>query len=276
MNRLGSELKTRCELRAIIWVVSACLLSVLLPLTLRFQSLTAAPNLLPGQTATKLADGKLLLLGGESSGSASNIASIWHPSTNFTTQLSSTLNQGRAWHTATVLPDGLVLILGGLSDGTQIVATAELFDPATLTFTNLPSSGVTPRARHTATLLSDGHVLIAGGAGSNGQIVTTAQLWDAVEPSAVTLSSSLTERRNHRATLLADGRVLLWGGADGGGIALNNGEIFDPATQRFSAVATFPSELISLSSDGPLLVASIPLDRSVDIDIESLGFSALF
>jgi hypothetical protein len=131
---------------------------VLLPLTTRSQLLPGSPNLIPGQTATKLADGKLLLLGGESAGRGTSTASIWDPTTNVTTRLSNSLNQGRAWHTATVLPDGLVLILGGVSNGNQTVAMAELFDPATLTFTNLPASGVTPRARHTATLLSDGHV----------------------------------------------------------------------------------------------------------------------
>ena len=169
-----------------------------------------------------------------------------------------------------VEPDGLVLILGGVSNGNQIVAMAELFDPATQTFTNLPASGVTPRARHTATLLSDGHVLIAGGVATKGEAVQTAQLWDAVDPSAVTLSSSLTDRRGHSATLLADGRVLIWGGADGAGNALDNGELFDPSTQQFTSVTTFPSALLPLSTDGPALVASIPLDRSVDIDIESI------
>jgi RHS repeat-associated protein len=270
MKRLATRFKIEREFRAVIWVIIACFFSVLLPLTTRSQLLPSSPNLIPGQTATKLADGKLLLLGGESGGRGTSTASIWDPTTNVTTRLSNSLNQGRAWHTATVLPDGLVLILGGVSNGNQIVATAELFDPATQTFTNLPASGVTPRARHTATLLSDGHVLIAGGVALNGQPIQTAELWDAVDPSAVTLSSSLADRRDHSATLLADGRVLIWGGADGAGNALNNGELFDPSTQGFTSLTTFPSALLPLSTDGPALVASIPLDRSVDIDIESL------
>jgi YD repeat-containing protein len=252
------------------WIILASMFSVLLPLTLKSQSLPVAPNLIPGQTATQLVDGRILLLGGERSGSGVDTASIWDPRTNITTQLSSRLNQGRAGHTATVLPDGSVLILGGVGNGDQIVATAEIFDPDLQTFINLPATGVTPRARHTATLLSDGHVLIAGGVTSNGQPVLSAELWDAVDPSAVTLPSLLTERRNHSATLLADGRVLLWGGADAVGNAINDGALFDPATGRFTPVSTFPSELMPLSTDSPSLVASIPLDRSVDIDVESI------
>jgi RHS repeat-associated protein len=245
--------------------------AVLLPLFSTIpQNLPQTPNLLPGQSKTLLPDGRWLLIGGERLGGFSGAASIWQPGTGSATQLSSTLNRPRAWHTATTLPDGLVLILGGVGNNKQIVTTAELFDPATQSFTNLSSSGVTPRARHTATLLSDGHVLIAGGVGANGQTLQSAELWDALEPSSVNLSTPTIQRRDHGATLLANGRVLLWGGADGAGNALNNGDLFDPATQRFTSVQSFPSSLIPQSSDSPILVASIPLDRSVDIDTDSM------
>lgn len=270
MKRLRSEFTSQYELRAITWLVCACLLSVFLPLTLRSQSLPSAPNLLPGQTATKLPDGRLLLLGGESGGRGTNTASIWDPRTGSTNQLFSRLNQGRAWHSATILPDGLVLILGGTSSANQLVSTVELFDPAASHFIDLPTTGVTARARHTATLLSDGQVLIAGGVDANGAAIQTAELWDTVQPLTVNVSALTSARRGHTATLLADGRVLLWGGADDAGRAINGGDLFDPATQRFAAVGTFPSALIPLATDGPGLVASIPLDRSVDIDVESM------
>ena len=184
MKKLNTGSPKNSELGPTLWIVTACLFSFLLPLTTKSQSLPAAPNLLPGQTATRLADGRLLLLGGESAGRGISAASIWNSQTNTSTQLSAGLNQPRAWHTATVLPDGLVLIMGGLGNNKQVVATTELFDPATQTFTNLPASGVTPRARHTATLLSDGHVLIAGGVGTDGQMLQSAELWDAIEPRA--------------------------------------------------------------------------------------------
>src|SRR6266508_3781210 len=266
----GFTVKSLKNIHALIVVLVVSALIMSLPLTIKSQSLPPAPNLLPGQTATKLADGKLLLIGGESAGGGLNTASIWNPSTNTTTTLSATLNSGRAWHTATVLPDGFVLILGGLGNNEQVVSTAELFDPATQTFTNLPSTGVTPRAHHSATLLSDGHVLIAGGVDANGQALQTAELWDALEPSSASISAPTSTRRDHSATLLPDGRVLLWGGSDGAGSPLDNGDIFDATAQRFTAVQTFPSGLMPQSTDGPSLVASIPLDRSVDIDTDSM------
>ena len=270
MKKLNSESRRHRLFGLTPWIVIACIFSFLLPLTTRSQSLLSAPNLLPGQTATRLPDGRLLLLGGESAGAGISTASIWNSQTNNSTQLSAGLNQGRAWHTATVLPDGLVLIMGGLGNNKQVVATPELFDPATQTFINLPASGVTPRARHTATLLSDGHVLITGGVGSNGETLRTAELWDAIAPTTVTLSSSISQRRDHSSTLLPDGRVLLWGGSDNAGNALNNGEIFDPSTQQFTTVQSFPSMLLPQSADGPALVASIPIDRTVDVDPETM------
>jgi len=260
----------KLEPQILLWVLTAALLSFLLPLTTRSQSLGDAPSTVPGQSATTLGDGRVLLLGGESAGRSISTAAIWDPRTRTTTQISATLILGRAWHTATVLPEGLVLILGGVGVDKQIVSTAEIFDAETQTFASLSSSSLTPRARHTATLLSDGQVLIAGGIGNGGQVLQTAELWDAIETSPVSSAAASSPRRDHSATLLPDGRVLLWGGADENGIALNDGEIFDPTTRGFTQLTSFPSDLFPQSSDGPLLLASIPLDRSVDVDTESM------
>src|SRR5688500_13045066 len=270
MKKKVADANDTFELRPWMWIAAACVFTFLLPLTTRSQLVSIVPNLTPGQTVTRLADGRLLLLGGESVGVGSPIASIWDPKTNSTTEISTTMNQARAWHTATVLPDGFVLVLGGIGNNNQVISTTELFDPATQTFTNLPASGVTPRARHTATLLSDGKVLITGGVASNGEAIQNAELWDAIESATVTLPSSITQRRSHSATLLSDGQVLLWGGSDNAGNPLNNGEIFDPSTQRFTALQGYPSALFPQSADAPALVASIPIDRTVDVDTESL------
>src|SRR5580765_7986891 len=116
---------TIADFHAAFIIGLACLFSVLLPLTIKSQSLPGAPNLIPGQTSTRLADGRMLLLGGESAAGGINTASIWNPTTNTTTQLAARMNQGRGWHTATVLPDGLVLILGGTGNGSQVVTAAE-------------------------------------------------------------------------------------------------------------------------------------------------------
>src|SRR5688572_3700737 len=134
---LANSIRNNSTLAA--WIILACFLSALIPVTLKSQILPSSPDLLPRQTATRLADGRVLLLGGESSGRSLETSSIWDPRTNTATHLPSRLNAGRAWHTATVLPDGMIAIFGGVGNGNEMVVTAELFDPVTQAFSNLPS-----------------------------------------------------------------------------------------------------------------------------------------
>jgi len=168
----------------------------------------------------------------------------------------------RAAHTATVLANGKVLIAGGY-DGTEVLATAELFDPATGTFT--PTGAMnTPRFQHTATLLNNGKVLITGGtnnlawlsgAGEVGDLAT-AELFDP-DTGTFTPTGTMSEVRiEHTATLLPNGKVLV-----AGGTADNVAELFDPATGSFT---TTTGQLITggrwgcsatLLNDGRVLIA---------------------
>src|SRR5206468_11822090 len=113
-----------------------------------------------GQTATRLADGRWLLLGSEGAESA---ASLWNPQTGSADPSGGGTHVPRAWHSATLLPDGTVLIAGGRGPTGEIVQIAELFDPNASAFMPITMDGGTPRAGHSATLLTDGRVLIAGG-----------------------------------------------------------------------------------------------------------------
>src|SRR5215218_4279267 len=74
-------------------------------------------NLLPGQSATQLPDGRQLLLGGESGEGPRNDAAVAGPRADKATPLAARLRHARAWHTATVLPDGRVFVFGGIGAG---------------------------------------------------------------------------------------------------------------------------------------------------------------
>ena len=50
---------TMCDFKPVRWIFLACVFSVLLPLTIKSQSLPIGPSLLPGQTATQLPDGRM-------------------------------------------------------------------------------------------------------------------------------------------------------------------------------------------------------------------------
>jgi len=125
------------------------------------------------QTATKLLDGRVLIVGGypvNGPSTASATAELFDPITN-TTTLAAAPSMGRTLHTATLLNDGRVLVVGGgakfdLNDVfgslATVVKTTQLYNPATNSWAagpNLPS----PLFAHQATLLGDGKVLISSG-----------------------------------------------------------------------------------------------------------------
>lgn len=207
-------------------------------------------------TATLLADGRVLVAGGNYSGAYLTSAELYDPSTN-TWSAAGALAVDRGRHTATLLPDGRVVVAGGIGS-TGYLASAQLFTPATNTWS---AAGTLAAARfdHTATLLADGRVLVAGGSSSTGYL-TSAELYD---PAANTWSAAgtLTDARSeHTATLLPDGRVLVAGGYGySGNDVLNSAELYDPTAKSWSAAGTLAAarsaHTATLLPDGRVLVA---------------------
>jgi N-acetylneuraminic acid mutarotase len=109
-----------------------------------------------------LSTGKVLVAGGDGSGTASAelydpVANSWSPAGNLITD--------RYYYTATLLPNGKVLAVGGYQAGVsppRMLMSAELYDPVTNTWA-AASAMTYPREGHTATLLQDGTVLVVGG-----------------------------------------------------------------------------------------------------------------
>src|SRR5262249_28048151 len=85
-----------------------------------------------GHTASLLVNGKVLITGGRSDGSAS--AELFDPVTG-TFSATGEMITPRRGHTATLLADGRVLIAGGRLNNDSPLASAELCDPSTGTFT---------------------------------------------------------------------------------------------------------------------------------------------
>src|SRR5437773_723752 len=170
-----------------------------------------------GHTATLLLNGKVLVVGGQSSESPID-AELYDPSTGIWS-VTDRPNHSRRGHTAALLPNGQVLVASG-SDSSGISDTAELYDPGTGTWT-LTGKLNEGRWLHSATLLRNGKVLVAGGNGT--EFVTKCELYD---PATGTwsLTSPLERVRDSfgrgidgrdlpQATLLQDGRVLIAGGS---------------------------------------------------------------
>jgi hypothetical protein len=120
-----------------------------------------------GHAAVRLADGRVLLVGGKSivlgvSETFLATAEIFDPKTNRFHLTKMPMHVPRDRPTATLLPDGTVLIAGG-QDGGATPTQAEIFHPRTETFTLLSSPLVEGRMAHGAVPLPDGRVLLAGG-----------------------------------------------------------------------------------------------------------------
>jgi WD40 repeat protein len=202
-----------------------------------------------GHTATLLPDGKVLVAGGDSSGTSE----LYNPQTG-TWGATASMNTARKNHTATLLPNGKVLVAGGIF-GSNTFASAELYDPQTNLWTTTTSMS-TDRYFHTATLLSNGKVLVVGGL-SITAVLSSVELYDPQANLWTTTTSMAIPRGGHTTTLLPDGKVLSVGGDSGG--SGTSAELYDLHNGTWSTTGSMRTGRIfytaTLLSSGKVLVA---------------------
>lgn len=207
-------------------------------------------------TATRLADGRVLVTGGIRAGETALASAELYDQRANDFSATGGMASPRVSHTATLLRDGRVLIAGGWDNDAQL-RTVELYDPATGRFAPTASLSVA-RAAHTATLLRDGRVLLAGGGGINtGSSLATAELFDPQTGRFARTGAMRTARVGHTATRLRDGRVLITGGTSQGRV-VRSAEIYDPRSGRFKRTGTLTirrhKHAAALLKDGRVLV----------------------
>lgn len=223
----------------------------------------------PSGGAVPLADGRVLIAGGENGRRVPlNSAALFDPTTNTWTSTGS-LSTPRRLHSATRLADGRVLVAGGIGGPPSVpaagVTSAEVYDPATGAWTAVaPLSQA--RFSHSASLLPDGTVLVAGGSAprsaTSNQALCGTEIFDP-KTGAWTPAPPMNDARfGHPAVTLKDGRVLVPGGV----VTVGSGkygplgfcEIYDPAAKTWTPTGSLGSARKShqavLLVDGGVLV----------------------
>ena len=223
-----------------------------------------------GHTATRLLDGRVLVVGGgDRCGSVFNTAAVFDPTSDTWTAVAN-MATAREFHSAILLPDGRVLVAGGATSTTfNFVTSAEVYDPVGGTWTAVGSMG---NARGTScnryvqpyvAALADGSVFAAGGLTSGGCsssaiATTTAELFSLGTQTWSALNSMNVARATTTLTTLQDGKVLVAGGDDGTG-PLPSAELFDPSDGSWTLTASMGagrgSHTATLLPNGDVLIA---------------------
>jgi hypothetical protein len=236
-----------------------------------------------GMTATTVADGSVVVIGGNPPGGgpvAETDQITLVAGSLATKQLRGTLAQPRTGHTATSLGDdegANILVAGGVDETGAPVATAELYKPLEDAYSDLHPTMVVPRSQHRAVLLPDNTVLIVGGVDGSGSAVTTIERFD--EDNGFTDTGAVLPPGSgvigFTATTLPDGRILLAGGRETeGGDPVTASEIvtLDDLDGTVSVVPTddlaFPraDQMATLMCDGTVWIsggtaAGMPAER---------------
>lgn len=175
-----------------------------------------------GHTATALADGRVVILGGHNSGSLGVLAAEVYSAGSFSAF--GSLSAGHSGHTATLLGGKILVSAGGVN-------SAELFDPVSQTST--AAGALNERKGASAFLLASGKVLVAGGLGS---VVRGAELYDPTTNAWTAAGSMISPRFGQSGVLLPSGKVLIDGGRGASETLTLEPELYDPVGNSWSTV----------------------------------------
>jgi N-acetylneuraminic acid mutarotase len=193
-------------------------------------------------TATLLADGRVLVLGGltvalRDGGLYPGLpadAEVYDPKTDRWSP-TTPLGVNRLGQTATLLADGRVLVAGGEDENLSILNSTEIYDPTLDRWISAAPMGVA-RSGHLATLMAKGDVMVAGGSGreASGAFysrvpLTSAEIFDPRKNQWVTVAGMLETHEEDTGTLLRNGMVLVVGAP-----GQSRPEVFDLGRNRWS------------------------------------------
>jgi len=224
------------------------------------------------QTATLLADGRVLVLGAElAPDDVLGSSETWDPKTGEWT--SSALVTPRWQHFAIALPDGDALIAGGygpISLSDRLLRSTEIYSSKTDTWRAGPDMLEGRAQGGTAALLGDGRILVAGGDGGGDRMRASAEIYDPIVGRWSQAAAMAGPRAESAFVVLADGRVLVAGGFSIPGNPLGiitSSEVYDPERDAWSNggdIAEFRLDLTATRLlDGTVLIVGGQTDTGV-------------
>ena len=219
-------------------------------------------------SVTLLADGRVLVAGGQVVGPQTlSAAEIYDPATG-TFSVTGNLSEDRSGHAAVLLPSRKVLVVSGTQTTTPGfgigLTSGELYDPVVGAF---GAAGDASESRSLffsgLILLKDGTVLLPGG--------SVAEIFDPATGTFSRTNEMAAVHRAHTATLLPDGRVLVAGGS-----LTRTVEFYDPATSTWTPGPDLPEarqqHTATLLPSGEVLVIGgsvLSEDRSGTTDLDT-------
>jgi WD40 repeat protein len=219
------------------------------PLGWKSQSPMATPRL--NHSATRLPDGRVLVVGGSDGSTVLDSAELYDVATGAWAPTGS-MTTPRQGHTATLLPDGRVLVIGRGSPGTGIIA--EAWDPATGTWSVVAQAPF--RLFTAAVFLPDGRFLVTDSQprpnpGDTAIFDPSTGEWADTQPVA-------PDRYNHALVMTSAGTAIMVGGDRPPDVGERIVERFDPSTDTWSEIGRLRdgahSHEVTLLLDGRLLV----------------------
>ena len=209
-----------------------------------------------GATATRLADGRVVLLGGSEGGTARQDVALVSGASQASLTSAGQLLVGRSEHGAVLLPDGRVFVAGGTntlgSDGGAL-ANAEIYDPSSQSSLSVASM---KRARRRVGLAYvDGAVIAVGGSGASDS-ATTVERYELETNTWVDIADPTgTSRPAPAAVAYGPGYALVVGGQAGAERYLGDADV---VTSSFELLESIPQpradHSATVDSQGNVLV----------------------
>ncbi|HEV2492766.1 MAG TPA: kelch repeat-containing protein [Terriglobia bacterium] len=202
--------------------------------------------------AAVLAKGQVLIVGGTDGKNALASSDIYDPSTGLIST-GPVLSIARQGLSATTQLDGKVLVVGGnngAQNGSQDLASAEVYDPSAGTFALTGSLAIAREAHLAFSLPHNNGILIVGGT-SAGAALASSELyypWTGSFNPTGPMASARTLATG--SPLSQDGVLLVAGGNDTTGVAQSSAELYGFATVKTDKADYPPGTTVNITGSG--------------------------